>query len=458
MSSVTANSRMIYAFSRDGAVPGHQLWSKINKRTRTPTNSIWLAAVLAFILWLPYLYNPNAYAAVISIAVIGLYIAYGIPILLRLRAGDSFERGPWHLGRWSRPIGIIAVVWIVLISILFILPTVFPVTLGNFNYTIVAVAVVAGGTSHLVGGLGEELVQGPAHPGDGGRAGLDRSRVRRRPSAGAGSFGRLIGSQTSSSRVLAAMAPRAREGSSRCPDPGLVLPAVRRRGPAYYAPYLRAVEAAGGEPVTLDPQPNGLASADATAMVHGIDGLLVPGGWDVDPPAYGEAREEETPNVDPPLDLTEIALVRAAVDEGVPGLRHLPRPTGDQRGARRVAASAHRRPRQARSASRPARPLDRRGAGLGAVASVTAGALMVNSLHHQSVKDIAPGLRATAHSADGVVEGLESPDGMVVAVQCHPEELLNQQGWARSLFQPLRLAHWRAQPQWCGRRRPPGGR
>ena len=89
MSSITANSRMIYAFSRDGAVPGHQLWSKINKRTRTPTNSIWLAVVGAFILWLPYLYNPSAYFAVISIAVIGLYVAYGIPIFLRLRAGDS---------------------------------------------------------------------------------------------------------------------------------------------------------------------------------------------------------------------------------------------------------------------------------------------------------------------------------------------------------------------------------
>src|SRR6202011_175460 len=58
MSSVTANSRMIYAFSRDGAVPGSQFWHRINKRTRTPTNSIWLAAVGAFILGLPYLWSP----------------------------------------------------------------------------------------------------------------------------------------------------------------------------------------------------------------------------------------------------------------------------------------------------------------------------------------------------------------------------------------------------------------
>jgi amino acid transporter len=146
MSSVTANSRMIYAFSRDGAVPGHRLWHKVNKRTGTPTNSIWLATVGAFILFLPYLYNPNAYAAVISIAVIGLYIAYAIPIFLRLRAGDSFQRGPWHLGRWSRPVGMVAVVWVCIISVLFILPTVFPVTLGNLNYTVVAVAAVGLGT------------------------------------------------------------------------------------------------------------------------------------------------------------------------------------------------------------------------------------------------------------------------------------------------------------------------
>jgi amino acid permease (GABA permease) len=143
MSSVTANSRMIYAFSRDGAVPGSQFWHKINPRTRTPTNSIWFAAVGAFILGLPYLWSPVAYAAVTSIAVIGLYIAYGIPILLRLLAGDKFQRGPWHLGRWSYIVGWIAVVWIVFIAILFVLPQLTPGnTLTTFNYAILAVAVV----------------------------------------------------------------------------------------------------------------------------------------------------------------------------------------------------------------------------------------------------------------------------------------------------------------------------
>jgi amino acid permease (GABA permease) len=144
MSSVTANSRMIYAFSRDGALPGSGLWHKVNKRTRTPTNAIWLAAVGALILGLPYLWNSAAYAAVTSIAVIGLYIAYVIPTFLRLRQGASFQRGPWHLGRWSYPIGIIAVIWVVFITILFMLPVDSPITVDNFNYTVVAVVVVLG--------------------------------------------------------------------------------------------------------------------------------------------------------------------------------------------------------------------------------------------------------------------------------------------------------------------------
>jgi len=144
MSSVTANSRMIYAFSRDGALPGSAVWHRVNKRTRTPTNAIWLAAVGALILGLPYLWNSAAYAAVTSIATIGLYIAYVSPTFLRLRQGSSFQRGPWHLGRWSYPVGIIAVIWVIFITILFMLPTASPIGWGNFNYTVVAVVAVIG--------------------------------------------------------------------------------------------------------------------------------------------------------------------------------------------------------------------------------------------------------------------------------------------------------------------------
>jgi amino acid transporter len=144
MSSVTANSRMIYAFSRDGALPGSSIWHQVNKRTRTPTNAIWLAAGGALILGLPYLWNSAAYAAVTAIATIGLYIAYVSPTYLRLRQGGSFKRGPWHLGPWSYLVGWIAVTWVVFITILFMLPTASPIGWGNFNYTVIAVLVVIG--------------------------------------------------------------------------------------------------------------------------------------------------------------------------------------------------------------------------------------------------------------------------------------------------------------------------
>jgi len=139
--------RQIYAFSRDGALPLSNFWHRVNKRTRTPTNSIWLAAVGAFILGLPYLTskagNVEAYAAVTSIATIGLYIAYILPVILRLRAGNQFQRGPWHLGAYSTVIGVIATIWVAFIVILFMLPPTNPVNLAtNFNYAPVAVAVV----------------------------------------------------------------------------------------------------------------------------------------------------------------------------------------------------------------------------------------------------------------------------------------------------------------------------
>jgi len=147
MSSVTANSRMIYAFARDGAIPASGFWHRINHRTRTPTNSIWLAAVGAFILGLPYLYSAVAYAAVTSIAVIGLYVAYVAPVFLRLRAGKRFEPGPWTLGRWSKPVGILATLWVIFIFVLFMLPQFQPIDINTFNYTPVVFAVVLGGAA-----------------------------------------------------------------------------------------------------------------------------------------------------------------------------------------------------------------------------------------------------------------------------------------------------------------------
>jgi amino acid transporter len=127
MSCLTSSSRMCYAFSRDGAIPGWRIWSRVNQR-RIPFNAVIFMAVWAAILTVPALWGnaagfPVAFFAVVSIAVIGLYVAYVIPIYLRWRMGDEFQVGPWNNGRkykWMNPF---ATFWVALITIIFILPT-----------------------------------------------------------------------------------------------------------------------------------------------------------------------------------------------------------------------------------------------------------------------------------------------------------------------------------------------
>jgi hypothetical protein len=96
-----------------------------------------------------WLGSLTAYFAVTSIAVVGLYIAYVLPTFLRLRAGDAFQPGPWNLGKWSKLVGTIAVVWTVFICIMLMMPQFSPgglgITLVNaLNYAPVAVLIVIG--------------------------------------------------------------------------------------------------------------------------------------------------------------------------------------------------------------------------------------------------------------------------------------------------------------------------
>jgi amino acid transporter len=135
MSAITSASRMLFAFSRDRAVPGHQLWSKLNSR-RVPGNAVVLIAVLAFLLAAPAWSGQTAfvYAAVTSIATIGLYVAYILPVYLRFRQGDDFDAGPWNLGKWYRPLNIIAMIWVGFICILFLLPVTDTAVPWNSNF------------------------------------------------------------------------------------------------------------------------------------------------------------------------------------------------------------------------------------------------------------------------------------------------------------------------------------
>ncbi|KAK7452628.1 polyamine transporter tpo5 [Stygiomarasmius scandens] len=140
--SITSNSRMMYAFARDGGLPGSKFFAYVNTKWKSPIRTVWLACTLSFILGLPSLGSDVAFAAATSIATIGLYISYGIPIALRVFYRKNFVRGPFHLGRFSYPVAILAVVWIFFISIVFVLPEQNPVNSQTLNYTIVAVGII----------------------------------------------------------------------------------------------------------------------------------------------------------------------------------------------------------------------------------------------------------------------------------------------------------------------------
>jgi amino acid transporter len=156
MGCVAAASRMVFAFSRDGAVPGHQLWRRLNQN-RTPTWSVLFVIVCALVITIPAIFGnkaglPVAFFAVTSITTIGLYIAYILPVFLRFRMGDKFEPGVWNLGRHHRWINLIAMIWVGLCVIIFSLPTI-PAAVpwnsafswSSFNYApLVMIVVIAG--------------------------------------------------------------------------------------------------------------------------------------------------------------------------------------------------------------------------------------------------------------------------------------------------------------------------
>ncbi|WP_331436179.1 amino acid permease [Gordonia sp. w5E2] len=133
----TSASRMMFAFSRDGAVPGHKLWSKV-RSNGMPANAVVVTAVIAAIITLPALVPvdingapvPVAFYAVVSIGVVGLYLCFAVPIYFRWKAGDSFEAGSWTLGskyKWIAPIALIEIALTSLVAM-------FPTSLGGMPW------------------------------------------------------------------------------------------------------------------------------------------------------------------------------------------------------------------------------------------------------------------------------------------------------------------------------------
>lgn len=117
LSAVTWSSRVIWAFARDEGLPASNVWKHVSPKHQTPAPAIWLCAIAAF---LAAVYG-KAYSVVTAISTIGLYISYILPVWLAWRVrstGGQIERGPWHLGRYSSIINLIAILWVIFLCVI----------------------------------------------------------------------------------------------------------------------------------------------------------------------------------------------------------------------------------------------------------------------------------------------------------------------------------------------------
>jgi amino acid transporter len=113
---LTSASRTWYAFSRDRGMPGWGVFRRVN-RDRVPFNAVIGVSVFSLIIAIPALFGKNdypfAFFALTGICTVGLYLAYIIPVYLRLRRGDDFEPGPWNLGARYRLVNILAIIFVI---------------------------------------------------------------------------------------------------------------------------------------------------------------------------------------------------------------------------------------------------------------------------------------------------------------------------------------------------------
>ncbi|MBF5041106.1 amino acid permease [Aggregicoccus sp. 17bor-14] len=121
LASITSNSRMLFAFARDGGLPFSRQLASVSPRFRSPAVAVWVSAAAALVvaLW------SGAYAAMVALSTLALYASYALPILVGLRARASgiwSQRGPWDLGRWALPVNVAALAWSAAVMVLFVLP------------------------------------------------------------------------------------------------------------------------------------------------------------------------------------------------------------------------------------------------------------------------------------------------------------------------------------------------
>lgn len=148
--ALQACSRTVYAFSRDKGLPDRGYFAAVNNYTGTPLRAVWITTLVGILPGLLDFASPVAANAIFSLTAIALDLSYIIPIFLRRIYGKhpdvKFVPGPFYMGDgWlGVACNITCIIWTLFVSVLFSLPTYFPVTRDNMNYaSVITVAVIA---------------------------------------------------------------------------------------------------------------------------------------------------------------------------------------------------------------------------------------------------------------------------------------------------------------------------
>ncbi|MCJ1301983.1 hypothetical protein MMC08_004784 [Hypocenomyce scalaris] len=144
-SAMLADTRMAYAFARDDALPFSGFWSKVNKRTYTPVNAVWLVVLFAICLNCIGIGSGQTIIGIFNITAPALDLSYIAVVIAHLvyEHRVQFIPGPKTLGRWGKPINCIAIVWVCFISVVLFFPSEKPVTFANMNYAVGVAAFIA---------------------------------------------------------------------------------------------------------------------------------------------------------------------------------------------------------------------------------------------------------------------------------------------------------------------------
>ena len=207
--------------------------------------------------------------------------------------------------------------------------------------------------------------------------------------------------------------------------------------------YIQAVAEVRGAPVMIPLLDQDLETL--RSIYQSLDGVLIPGGVDMDPHTFGEGRGARLGRIDPARDAVELTLSRWAVEDKKPLL-------GLCRGSQVINVALGGTLYQDLEAEFPPAikhdyfptagySRDYLAHPVSVVASSRLGGILersevqVNSMHHQGIKQLAPGLVVSALAPDGLIEGIESSNGhFMIGVQWHPESLVENDPGMRRLF------------------------